>query len=250
MNDQYLDRLAMRCTVLDSLSRPEYWPVWQGQPPLVFEEKVEGLRAKVAGLAGLVIDHETNWGGITEEKQSEEKELEDAAYEIGSALSAFFGDRNAADKAREVELSRSGWRKLRDEQLLARARTVLLRLAEEPSAQSGDLAHYGLTPEDRSAEAKEIGDYEAVMHAPTTAISGRKAITQALRPHFREVSDLLNSRDKLVLRFNATADGQAFIRAYQSARIIRDSGGSPGASATAKRSGTPKPAVSQREREH
>jgi hypothetical protein len=241
MNDQFLDRLAMHRTVLETLNKPEHKAVWQAAPPPIFGTKVATLQTKVGKLAELVTKHQTELTGIAEQKLIEEKELEDAAHEIGSSLAAYFEDQNQLDKAAEVELSRSGWRKLRDEQLLARAKTVSQRLGEELAGNGATLAPYALAAADKTALEKEIADYEKIIRSPQTAISGRRAITLSLRPHFREVSELLSSLDKLVLRFGNTEAGQAFVSAFQSARIVRESGGNPGPETTPPTPVVPKP---------
>jgi len=233
MNDQFLNRLAMHRTVLETLNKPQHKAVWQAAPPPIFATKVGALQTKVGKLADLVTKHQTELAGIAQQKLIEEKELEDAAHEIGSTLAAYFEDQNQLDKAAEVELSRSGWRKLRDEQLLARAKTVSQRLDEELAASEAKLAPYALTESEKTALDKEIADYERIIRSPQTAIAGRRAITLSLRPHFREVSELLFSMDKLVLRFGTTEAGQAFVSAYQSARVVRESGGNPGPETTA-----------------
>jgi len=228
MNDQFLNRLSMHRTVLETLLKPEHKAVWQAAPPPIFGTKVEALQTKVGKLTELVTKHQTELSGIAEQKLIEEKELEDAAHEIGSSLAAYFEDQNQHDKAAEVDLSRSGWRKLRDEQLLARAKTVSQRLGEELAGNGATLAPYAMAATDKTALDKEIVDYEKIIRSPQTAIAGRRAITLSLRPHFREVSEVLSSMDKLVLRFANTEAGKAFVSAYQSARVIRESGGNPG----------------------
>ena len=56
--------------------------------------------------------------------------------------------------------------------------------------------------------------------------AGRKALTAALRPKFREVAELLTKMDRVVLRFRKTEAGAHFAAAWKNARIIRDLGGS------------------------
>ncbi len=46
------------------------------------------------------------------------------------------------------------------------------------------------------------------------AIANRKALTWAARPSFREMSVLLGSLDKLVLRFRKTDAGSQFVDAH------------------------------------
>lgn len=59
---------------------------------------------------------------------------------------------------------------------------------------------------------------------PATAITERKALTASLDTAYRAVAALLESMDRLVLRFRASAGGSAFAAAWQAARIIRDDG--------------------------
>ncbi len=65
---------------------------------------------------------------------------------------------------------------------------------------------------------------ETIIASPAAAISGRKALTNTLRPKFREVGELLGRMDRLVLRFRKTADGKRFADTWQATRIIRDLG--------------------------
>lgn len=86
------------------------------------------------------------------------------------------------------------------------------------------MANYGLEAADATLLAKETSDYETLVANPAAAISGRKALTSALRPKFREVAALLTKMDRLVLRFRKTEAGTRFAAAWKNARIIRDLG--------------------------
>ncbi len=88
------------------------------------------------------------------------------------------------------------------------------------------LADYGLDAADATLLAKETSDYETLIANPAAAISGRKALTAALRPKFREVAELLAKMDRIVLRFRKTEAGVNFAAAWKNARIIRDLGSS------------------------
>jgi hypothetical protein len=67
---------------------------------------------------------------------------------------------------------------------------------------------------------------EFLIANPAAAISGRKALTAALRPKLREVAQLLAKMDRIVLRFRKTEAGANFAAAWKNARIVRDLGGS------------------------
>lgn len=54
----------------------------------------------------------------------------------------------------------------------------------------------------------------------------------ALRPQFREVSELLKKMDRLVLRFRNTAPGKTFADTWYATRIVRDLGISAPAQST------------------
>lgn len=62
------------------------------------------------------------------------------------------------------------------------------------------------------------------MRSPYAAQSTRKAIGQDLRPRFREISELLKSLDRLVLRFRSTEAGERFAASWKNARQIRNLG--------------------------
>ena len=109
-------------------------------------------------------------------------------------------------------------------ELIAKAKLLHGKLTAALASSSSSLADYGLDATDATLLAKETEDYEKLVATPAAAISGRKALTQALRPAFREVSELLTKMDRLVLRFRKTEPGARFVAAWKAARIIRDLG--------------------------
>lgn len=73
-------------------------------------------------LAELAREQETATSGAALDKRREEKELEDAAHALGRALVIYLRDKGDETTAAQVDLPISGWRRMRDEQLLAKAR--------------------------------------------------------------------------------------------------------------------------------
>ncbi len=122
-------------------------------------------------------------------------------------------------------MSLSAWRRLRDTALLAKATLLKTRLrAALDNEDLVALAEYGIAESDYTLYSKELADYQAVVESPSGGIATRKALTAALRPDFREVSVLLKSLDRLVLRFRTTDAGKAFAENWKNARVIRNFG--------------------------
>ena len=228
MQNEFTNRLGMGRTVLTTIELAAYAAIWQGQPPVIFTTKAALLPPLLVRLGDLVRDQEAIITGFAELKDGEEMELEDLAQEIGSALATYQTDRNRADLAAEVDFSVSAWRRLTDESLLGRARLVHERLVAALAADAAGLLPYDLAAAAATGLKKEIDDYAAVISSPQAAIATRKSLTKVLRPHFRELSQLLGSMDKIVLRFRKTPEGRRFVDAWFAARVVRDLGGNSG----------------------
>ena len=139
-------------------------------------------------------------------------------------LAAWFEDQGREADAAPIDLSLSAWQRLRDTELIAKAKLLHQKLTAALATDAAALADYGLDAADATLLAKETTDYEKLIANPAAAISGRKALTLALRPKFREIGHLLGKMDRLVLRFRKTEAGTRFAEAWKAARIIRDLG--------------------------
>ena len=111
-----------------------------------------------------------------------------------------------------------------DVELVAKAKLLHVKLTAALATDAAALVEYGLAAADATLLAKETADFEKLIAAPVAAISGRKALTKALRPSFREVSELLGKMDRLVLRQSATEPGVRFAEAWKAVRQVRDLG--------------------------
>ncbi len=211
-----------------TLNRPEYKPVWENQPPAIFGTKVEAAAQAVEELAEFGRQQETATTGATEQKQIEEAELEQEAYVFGGVLAIWLRDQGDEENAAKVDMTISGWRGLRDQQLLEKARLVH-QLGEGvttgPNAEAA--AAYGITPEALANLKKETDDYDTVITAPQQAIAERKARTRQLRERFNAVESQFQVLDRLIELFRATPEGRDMIAAWQASRVIRDLGHGP-----------------------
>jgi hypothetical protein len=226
MQDEFANRQNMHLTVLKLLDAPEHQTAWKDQPPIAFTTRAGELRPLVNSLTDLIAAQQAATTGYAEAKEREEQELENAAHEIAEALAGWFEDNGQEGNAAQIDLSLNAWQRLRDTALIAKARLLHQKLTAALASDADGLATHGLTPADATLLAKETDDFERITADPAAAISRRRALTLALRPKFREVSELLRKMDRLVLRFRRTQPGAAFVAAWQASRIVRDLGSS------------------------
>ena len=226
MKDEFANRQNMHLAVLALLADPAHQPVWQNKAPVIFSTRAAALGPMVTSLTDLIAAQQSATTGFAADKAREEEELENIAHEISEALADWFEDQGKQAEAAAIDLSLSTWQGLRDTDLLAKAKLLHQKLSAALATDATALADYGLDAADATLLAKETSDYETLIANPAAAISGRKALTAALRPKFREVAQLLAKLDRIVLRFRKTEAGANFAAAWKNARIIRDLGGS------------------------
>lgn len=224
MIDEFANRQAMHLTVVNLLDDLVHSPVWLNQNPTMFTTKSLLFRQKVTELTVTIAKQEAELAGRAEQKDREETELIAVAHELGQALADFLIDKGREAEAAEIDLSLNKWRRLRDTALLAKATLLQTRLNDALLAHPDDLLTYGLEPADLTRLGTELGEYGNVIESPSAGIATRKALTAALRPAFREVSLILKSMDRLVLRFRTTPEGIAFADNWKTARVVRDLG--------------------------
>lgn len=224
MKNEFANRQNMHLAVLVLLADPTHQPAWKDQAPLAFTTRANALVPMVNALTDLIAAQQADTTGYAADKDREEQELESAAHEISEALAAWYEDQDREADAAKVSLALSGWQRLRDAELIARARLLHGALTAALAENSASLAEYDLTAADATRLAKETSDFEALVANPAAAISGRKALTAALRPKFREVAAVLTKMDRLVLRFRKTEAGTRFADTWKAARTIRDLG--------------------------
>ena len=226
MQNEFANRQNMHLTVINLLENPQYQAAWQGQAPTAFASRAALLIPKVRALTDLIGAQQAATTGYAEAKEREEKELEALAHELGLTLADWYEESGREGDAAQIALSLSAWQRLRDTELIAKCHLLHDKLTAALSSAPAELGEYGLTATDAALLAKETADFELLTADPAAAISRRKALTAALRPSFREVAELLEKMDRLVLRFRRTELGTAFANAWQASRIVRDLGAS------------------------
>lgn len=224
MKNEFANRQNMFLAVLALLAEPTRHTVWKDKAPALFTSRAELLRTKVDALTGIISAQQAATTGHAADKEREEEELETIAHEISEALADWFEDQNNHADAAQIDIPLRAWQRMRDVELVAKAKLLHAKLTAALAADATALADYGLDAADATLLAKETADFEQIIADPAAAIAGRKTLTAELRPKFREVSQLLAKMDRLVLRFRKTEDGRNFAAAWKNARIIRDLG--------------------------
>lgn len=224
MNDRYRSRLAMFKASLAVLNLPEYKPLWQRQPPLIFTTKVVATEGLVAALEAAAQAQSTDITGGAADKAQEERELEDVCILYGGTAAMWYRDHGDATNAAKIDLTPSGWRKLAEQELIGQSRVLRDLLQAIVDSGTGEADDWGLTAEAVASITKESDEFAAAITDPQTARAKRKAQTAALRPQFAAINDALSDLDSLILHFSGAPAGDSLIAAYQNARNIIDRG--------------------------
>ena len=233
MQDEFSNRLDMFTRCLDVLDLPESKPVWENQPPVILTTKVGEARVMVGELQTAQQHQETGTSGATGEKEREATELEDAASLLAEALVIYYNDKGQETEAGELDLARSDWDNLRDQQLLGKSQLVIDRATTlSTGATAVEAAKYGITPAAVLSVTKERADYDGIVNAPGVAIAVRKALTTGFRPAFKLTEKKFVDIGKLLRQFRTTEPGKALIAAWFAARVIKDTGHAGGGTPT------------------
>ena len=228
MNDRITSQLSSYRTRLVCLDKPEHKAIWENNPPAIFTTKVTAARAATAALADTASRQSAPVTGDAANKAREEKELEGACYKVARAVVSCCQDLGDEATAAKYDMPLSGWRRMRDEALLLRARlleTDATTLATGPNAVTAAL--YGVTPAAVALLASEGDDYDELVVAPQAAIGGRSALTGSLPTKSREAAALFAQLEDFLPQFGSTAEGFAFVAAYLESTMIIERGRGP-----------------------
>ena len=217
MNGNQEDKLGMYYSVETACDK--HSAVWQTLPAFItaFGE----FQTHVAAISDAAESQETGVTGASRSKNIVQKAVADEAYPIGTAVQTWATITGDNQLAKRVYKSMSDFNYyLRDTEVEIHARLV----HTEATAHLAALADYGVTQARLDELDAAIDAYHALLVAPRTAITDRKAATAALKALFKQADTVLKTRmDKLVPIL--AKDHPAFVADYENARIIVDSGG-------------------------
>jgi hypothetical protein len=140
MINEFANRQNMHLAVQRLLSSAEFKPVWLDQPPVAFTALVGQLGSKVNDLTELIASQQAATTGFAEDKAREEQELESIAHEISQALAGWFESVNRQADAARIDLSLSAWQRMRDTELIAKARLLYQDLNSALANNAAELA--------------------------------------------------------------------------------------------------------------
>mgnify|MGYP006929198195 CR=1 FL=1 len=201
MQIEYANRQNMHLTVLKLIDTPEFEAAWKDRKPTAFTTRAAQLRPLVNSLTDLIAGQQAATTGYAETKDREEQELEALAHELGQTLADWYEENGREGDSAQINLSLTAWQRLRDTELIAKARLLHQKLTAALAENPTELADYDLSPADAILLAKETADFEKITADPSAAISRRRALTVTLRPRFAKIGELLGKMDRLVLRF-------------------------------------------------
>ncbi|MES2707103.1 MAG: hypothetical protein V4726_10935 [Verrucomicrobiota bacterium] len=244
MKTEFDIRLKSFNRSLTLLDVPKNVAVWKDQAPEIFTTKQGEAVIMVAALEEAAMNQEAGLGGVAEEKDREETELEDAAFVLSQALGTWFTDQKHESDAGEVDLTISDWRQMRDQRLLAKSQRVIdLAKAVVAGPDGVAAAKYGVTTEAVTTLTKERADYDHIVNAPGVAQSLRRALTKGFRPAFNLVESKFKELDSLIIQFGRTEEGRSMIAAWKDARLKKGAGHTGSGPETAKPGVPPESAV-------
>ncbi len=239
MKDRITNQLDMVGTCLAVADRPEHIAVWSGHSPEDFGTDLSPVRGAYQGIRGAAALAYATTTGTTDAKAQAESALEAAAYVLARACAAHFRKLGNMVDLAKVNLSKSSIERLRHQTLVSTA-TLIRDTANVARTQPG-AGGRGVTVARVTALTSAIGGFSALLNAPRGSIANRAALIRDVETSVAELLSMMEALDDLVVQFDGSVAGRAFISAWQQARIIVDGGHGPGESAPPAGGGTPPP---------
>ena len=237
MKDRVTNHLDMVGACLAVADRQEYNVVWSGHPPEDFGTDLSPVRGAYQAIRSAASLAYATTTGTTDAKAQAETALEAAVYVLARACAAHFRKTvNLVDLAK-VNLSKSSIVRLRHQTLFSTA-TLIRDTANIARTQPG-AGGRGVTVARVTALTSAIDGFSILLNAPRGSIAIRTALIRDVETSVAELLTMVEALDDLVVQFDGTAAGRAFISAWQQARIIVDGGHGPGESVPPAGGGTP-----------
>jgi len=228
MEDVIANQIASYRARLACLDKPEHKAIWENQPPLILTTKVGEARALTNGLVDSAARQSAPITGNTAQKRKEEADLEAAAYRMARTVVLYATDAENRALADKYDLPQRAWTRLRDEALIQRARLLEADMeAIVAGADAATAAQYGIDAAAVTALKTEADEYETQLVTPQQAVAERKVLTESLPAQSRVVLAKFDEVEALVLRYETTPAGSAFVTAYKEAAQIIDRGHGP-----------------------
>lgn len=129
MRNEFFNRLTAFQTVRDTVFSQKWRPVWEGNSPVIFGTRADEAKPALADLEDFCRRQGVVITGAAEDKEREETELEEAAFLNAKALVEYYRAAGQESEAAKYDFPISTWRRWRDSELLANAKSVQLAIA-------------------------------------------------------------------------------------------------------------------------
>lgn len=240
MQGEFRNRLTAIKTAREVLEQPDLKTVWENQPPEAFTERVGDLDIMIAAVEKAQKDQEAGTSGPTQDKELEEKELEDVAMMYGNAVVLYDRQYRGEVDVSGLEITETEWRKMAGLSLLGRSQKVIDAMTTIlAGAHAADATALGITTANLASLTKERTDYDEIINAPSAAIAIRAALSKGFRPAFRLLDGKMGELDMLIVQFGGTTAGKGMIAAWKAGRVIKGVGQGTPAKSAAKKTTTP-----------
>ena len=237
MKDRITNQLNMVSASLAVADRPEHQAVWNGNPPLDFGADLSPIRGMYQGILTAAATAYAATTGTTDTKAQAETALENAAYVLARACVAHFRKTGNMINLAKVNVSKSAIQALRHQTLITTS-TLLRDTAQGAQVEPG-AAGRGVTPARITTLTNAITTFSGLLNAPRSTIANRAVLIRDVETNVAELLLKVEALDDLVLQFDGTPAGRAFIAAWQQARLIVDGGPGPGEEEPPPGGGTP-----------
>jgi hypothetical protein len=230
MNSRTQNQLNMIGACINVAQSPDYKPVWEGKEPADFAIDLAKLQTDYGTVTVKAAQADSATGGAADAKSVAETALEDAAYVLARALALHFKKNGDLDRHGKVDVSKRDIMKLRNQDLVNKT-TAIRDLGLVAAGESG-AAGRGVTVARHAALTAAIASFTSVMSAPRGQIVNRGALLKEVDTDTAALMEAVSDLDDLVLQFDGGDAETRFKDAWKRARIIVDTGGGHGPSAT------------------
>jgi hypothetical protein len=225
MNDKQTNHIGTVKACIRVANLQENRAVWDGNPPLAFEADLATLTTDCATAEGIAARANSAAKGYADAKEEAEDKLEKACFKTARALASHFKKSGDLGRLAKVDYKIGYYQKLRDQHLITAA-TDLVTIGTAASSEPG-ATDRGVTPALIAQLQTALTAFTGVDAAPRTGIVSRSALKTELEAKVAELMEQLEDLDDLVIQFDETPAGLAFIAAWRKARIIVDAGHGP-----------------------
>ncbi len=180
---------------------------------------VTNFKSLVSDISVRDMEFITSTKGKTKAKNLVEDELLNVVIPLADSLYAYASRNKIEDIKAKSKVTRNGLEKLRDTDLISKARSIYGLLDTNIAV----LADFGITSTKVTDLLNKIVEYEAALSVKDTSFATKSATRKTLSQLFDQ-ADLILKTEIDTLMENFKADNKMFYDQYWSAREIKDLG--------------------------